>query len=106
MGCNCSKDSSGYQKRKEIRRKNAERISKLKQLWKESGEKEVKIKNDVNDFDVDWKKKRRPKISSFYLYLMMKLIAMNGGMLLCALFAFVFPEEDAFSKVPLPSTAL
>ena len=53
MGCNCAKNSAGYQNRKEIRRKNAERISKLKQLWKESGEKEVKIRNDVNDFDVD-----------------------------------------------------
>jgi hypothetical protein len=37
MSCNCKKDKTELNKRKDIRKKTKEAISTIKRLWKESG---------------------------------------------------------------------
>lgn len=50
MGCNCKKDKTELNKRKNIRKKTKDAIATIKQLWQESGNNTITINKDELNF--------------------------------------------------------
>lgn len=50
MGCNCKKDKTELNKRKDIRKKTKDTISTLKKLWRESENDTITTNKDELNF--------------------------------------------------------
>ena len=50
MGCNCKKDKTELNIRKEIRKKTKDTINTLKRLWRESKDDTITINKDELNF--------------------------------------------------------
>ena len=49
MGCNCKKDKTELNTRKEVRKKTKDAIEAIKKLWRESGDGTITTnKNELN----------------------------------------------------------
>ena len=50
MSCNCKKDKTEFNKRKDIRRKTKDAIATIKKLWRESGNDTITTNKDELNF--------------------------------------------------------